>query len=516
MKWLLGRLGLPKAIGLYLDEETITVSRIVSTPVGPVEITRHTEAIGDEALGDAIARLVRPLVGKGRFRRTPVCVGVPSRKVYFSTRPVHAAMGDLAPHVLLREALRSPSVPVHEMVVDVVKSSLDSRDVASIAACDRTYLNEILDALARMDIRPWLTEPAPCALLRLASKRHRARRGDKVVLRLFLSQEQVLAVLTVGKVPILWRLAQVMQGKEAASLVTAARSLSATSKDCGVESSLDAVMIHGRMELKRLLDVDWMESQLDATINWFNEPMLDPSQIALGLAQGGLDKDTSGFDLGRSLKPRPTLWETFPWREAVLQLALVACMGLFLGYKYSTLQQTRQSLEVIAAASSTETSANKRQLQKEKKDMETQVQAVREFLDSRVLWTTCLRDLADCVPRDMRLTSVQGVCELRNMRDKRARSKSKKFFLLRGTVTVPPNGTTPREIDRLLVALRSDPTLDEDFPLVTLDELKQIQPRPGEDPAAIFAVICMPLDKKSAGKKGPKAAAGAKKGKKPQ
>ena len=36
------------------------------------------------------------------------------------------------------------------MVVDVVKSEPDSRAVASIAACDKTYLNDILDALAAL------------------------------------------------------------------------------------------------------------------------------------------------------------------------------------------------------------------------------------------------------------------------------------------------------------------------------------------------------------------------------
>ena len=34
MKWLLARIGLPKAIGVYVDEDTITLSQIVATPLG--------------------------------------------------------------------------------------------------------------------------------------------------------------------------------------------------------------------------------------------------------------------------------------------------------------------------------------------------------------------------------------------------------------------------------------------------------------------------------------------------
>ena len=118
MKWLLARIGLPKAIGVYVDEATITLSQIVATPLGPVEITRQSESFDDENFSETIGGLVGPLLGKRKFRRTPVSVGIPSRRVYFSTRPVHAATGDSSAHVLLREALRSANIPVHDMVVD--------------------------------------------------------------------------------------------------------------------------------------------------------------------------------------------------------------------------------------------------------------------------------------------------------------------------------------------------------------------------------------------------------------
>ena len=51
MKWLLARIGLPKAIGVYVDEDTITLSRIVATPLGPIEIARQSETFEEENLG---------------------------------------------------------------------------------------------------------------------------------------------------------------------------------------------------------------------------------------------------------------------------------------------------------------------------------------------------------------------------------------------------------------------------------------------------------------------------------
>ncbi len=511
MKWLLARIGLPKAIGVYVDEDAVALSRIVATPLGPVEITCQSETFDEGHLAETIGQLVGPLLGKRKFRRTPVSVGIPSHRVYFSTRPVHAATGDSSAHVLLREALRSPNIAVGDMVVDVVRTEPDSRDVVSIASCDKAYLGQILDALKALDVYPSRTEPAPCALLRLAGARHRVRRSAKVVLRLFLSGTQVLAVLVVNNLPLLWRFTNLTQGEEASTLLMASRSLLATSKDCGVESPLDAVMIHGRAELKRLLDLDWLEEQLDTSIDWFDGPELNQSQIAYGVAQGGLDKEGGGFDLGRSLKPRPTLLQLFPWRDAVMQLALLVCMALLLGYTYWTLRESEQVLQTNVAVSPAEATTKKMKLQKEKKQLGMQVSAIREFLNTRVLWTSCLRDLSLCVPEEMYLTSVRGVCELRSLQKKKGSTKTKKSLALRGAVRLPASGTVPPEIDRLLVALRSDPTLEEEFPLVTLDELQHIPSKAGQEPMAIFSIVCLPGQKKGSAKKGSGAAKGGKK-----
>lgn len=496
MKWLLAKLGLPKSLGLYIDGNAITLSQIVATPFGPLEIASQTETLDDEDLGEAISRLIGPLLGKGKFRRTPVSVAVPSERVYFSTRPIHAASGDSAPHVLLREAMRSQNVAVHEMAVDVVKAQPDSREVASIAACDKEYLNKIVEALKQLDVCPVRTEPAPCSLLRLASRQHSARRGAKVVLRLFLSSDQVLTVLIVNKLPMLWRFTNLAQGEEAASLVTACRSILATSKYCGVEAPLDTMIVHGHKDIERLLDVDWMEEQLDLSVDWYDEPALDRSQIAQGAAQGCLENPSKGFDLARSVKPPPTLKQLFPWREAAMELAMLACMGLFLGHTYWTLRESEKALPTAAATYPAQARAQKQKLLKEKGELDTQVQALREFLDGRVLWTSCLRDLALCVPDDMWLTSVRGCCDMKAIGKKRGRAKAKKSFVLTGAIAIPSSGLMPQEVDRLLSALRSDPTLEKDFPLIALDELESLPPRMGEIPKAIFSVVCLPEKKK--------------------
>jgi hypothetical protein len=494
MKWLLGRIGLPKAIGLYVDEETIVMSQVVATPLGRIEVLRRTEPVGAEGLAAALGRVLGPVMGKRRFRRPPVSLAVPSRRVYFSTRPVHASTGDSSAHVLLREAFCSQNITVGDMVVDVIKSQPDSREVAGIASCDKNYLGPMLDALQTLDIVPRRTEPAPCALLRLGAARRRERRGSKVVLRVFLSNRQILAILVANRMPLLWRVTPLAQGEEASAILSACRSLAATAKNCGVDSALEEVIIHGYAELQRLVDLEWIEEQLNVSVDWLKEPALDDAWIARGAAEAAVGSEEATFDLGRSMKPPPTLKQIFPWREAALQAFLLACVAAFLAYTSWTL---RQSQGRIAAAPAGGAAVDKRKLQKEKEELESNIQALREFFDGRVLWTSCLRDLAARVPQDMYLTSIRGLCELENKQKKRGGAKAKKSLVLRGAIKVPPDGIVPREIDRLLVALRSDPTLKEDFPLITLDELQQVQAREGEVPTAIFSVVCLPREKKA-------------------
>jgi len=77
----------------------------------------------------------------------PKAIGLPARRTHFATRPIQIARGDLSPEVLLREALRSQNISVDNMVVDVLKAKPDERSVAAIVSCDRKYLTGLLSPL---------------------------------------------------------------------------------------------------------------------------------------------------------------------------------------------------------------------------------------------------------------------------------------------------------------------------------------------------------------------------------
>jgi len=492
MKWLLARIGLPNAFGLYVDEDAVTLSQVVSTPFGPVEVARHRTTATPDELPRVLKRLLGPLSGRSRFRRAPVAVGLPAGRVYFSTRPIQTTSGDPSPHVLLREALRSPNLSVNEMFVDVVKAQPDKREVASIVSCDGEYLKGLLESLEGCDVRPPRVEPMPCALLRAATRRHRARRGAKVVMRIFLSDTQALAVLVVSHLPVVWRTFSLPRGDEASAILSACRALATVSKDCGIQSPLDAVMLHGRPDLARLVEVDWVQEQVRVELKWLAGPPLDGDEAAFGLALGCLSQHETAFDLARSLKPRVSLGALFPWREAVLQAALLVCMALFLANRLASVNDRYVTVQTQNAQRSWMAGLEDAQLQREKQELTQKVVAIRKFLDSRIAWTSYGRDLAASLPPNVFLTSFKGDCELQSSGRKRGSAKPKKSLVLRGAVAVYEDGLVPHEIDRFLDTLRGHPTLKRDFPVVELAGLKQSQRMGNDTPVAYFTVICLP------------------------
>lgn len=492
MKSLLAEIGLPKAIGLYFDQDAVHLSQVVATPWGPVEVARESQAAGPDEHAAVLQRLLAPLLGQRGLRRVPVAVGLPAGQIYFSTRPIQNAGSDVSPHVLLREALRSSNISVDEMVVDVVKTQPDKRPVASIVSCDRKYLDGLLDSLRQCGVRPHRVEPAPCALLRTAASRHRAARHAKVVLRLILGERQAMAVLAANNLPLVWRFFSLARGDEASALLSVSRSLQTMRRLCGVESPLDAVIVHGRPDLARLLDVDWVQQEMGAPLRWCDGPSLDDSQVAFGLALGCLRDNHNAFDLARSRKSRPSFAEVFPLRQTVLQAALLACTAVLLAVRCGSLSESYRAVQAENARHPWVASLQTSQLEKEKGQLQQRVAAVRRFLDTRIVWTSYGRSLAACLPAQAFLTSFQGVSEFASGGQGGGKAKPKKSLVLHVAASIPRDGSMPQEIDRFLDTLREHPLLKRDFPVVELAGLKQAQRTGDDSPVAFFTVVCVP------------------------
>jgi hypothetical protein len=495
MSSLLAKIGLPSAIGIYLDGGTVYVSQAVAGPFGAVEVARHSETGEPDQLLNTLEQQLARLPGCRGLSYTRVAIGIANERTYFSTRPVQAAGADATAQVLLREALRSSNVAVDDMVVDVIKRQPDNRPVASLVSCKKSYVEPLINATKDHRIHLVRMEPAASALLRTAAKKHRARRGAKIVLRIFLGADRILAVLAANNLPVVWRQFNLPRGDEASAIVSAARALSTVGGHCGIDSNLGAVMVHGRADLQRLVDLGWIEKTTGTAVQWFDDPALEGPDIAQGVACGALREREPGFDLSQSLKPRVSLWALFPLREASLQMALLVLLGLFLFFRSKDLERAHAEI-VTQNATNSVALLPVAELNKEKSELLQKVTAVHKFLDTRVSWTSYARDLTERLPDNVFLTSFQGDCELPSSSKKGRTVKPKKGLVLRGAVSIPHDGLIPYEIDRLLATLREHEMLKRDFPEIELADLKQFKRAADANAQAIFTVVCLPKSRK--------------------
>jgi len=486
---LLARIGSPQAIGIYLEGSEAHACRVASTPLGAVELTKCSQTIDPDEPQAAIERLLDGML-KRRSEKIPVAIGIPAEQTFFTTRSMATRGGDVSPRVLLREALRSSNVAVDEMFVDVVRSQHGRRQMASIVACQREIIEQLAAPLQDRALPMLRVEPAPCALLRRALHADGAHRRAKLVCRVFLSDTHLLAVLTVKDKPMLWRHSRLQRGDETSAILAAVRSLGSIGAQSGLDSQIESVVIHGRSDLRRLLDMDWVHEQITGKLEWLDGPPLDASQIASGLAEGCL-QDEDGFDLARHQQTERTLWQRFPWSEAAVHVGLIVVMGLFLAYRLLLVNDELTSATMRNAQSEI-ASLSTQELQKEKKELNAQVSAVEKFLDSRIVWTNYERELAAALPRDVFFTSLRGVSEFTSK--SKSKTKARKQLVLKCAVAIPQDGLIPHEVDRLLNALRQNPLLNAEFPLIELAELKQY--KRDDETLAMFTVIGLPRETK--------------------
>ncbi|HEV3258170.1 MAG TPA: hypothetical protein VG013_14890 [Gemmataceae bacterium] len=493
MRALLAKLATQKVLGIYVGEQVVTVSGVAATPFGPIEFARQHAPYEAEQLPAVLDRLVASVAGGRKRRRLRVALGIPAQRVFFSTRPIRTADTDAPPEVLLHEVLQSPSLCIDDMVVDVVKAQPGKRRVASIVSTRKKYLAGLLAALEGCGVHAWCAEPAPCALLRAAARRRRAPRRARTVLRVFLGQGQGLAVVGTASLPLIWRSFALPAADEASALCSVARSLQTLLVHCGTEAAIDVAMVHGRPDLRGRLEEQGLAGKLGVRLLWSDGPGLDDGDVAFGLGLGCLEPQPGTFDLARSLKPRPALWDIFPCGELAVQMALLLCMGLFLNFHHEKVEESCRSVEAESRRHPWLDAVPDAQLEKDKKDLEQRVEAVKRFLGDRVIWTSYTQDVARRLPEKAALSSFQGVCELALARvPKVPAAEPKKSLVLCVAAPTAGQGSVPKEIDRFLRALRDQPLLQRDFPLVKLADIKWSKPLPGRSPAASFTVICLP------------------------
>ena len=249
-------------------------------------------------------------------------------------------------------------------------------------------------------------------------------------------------------------------------------------------------MVHGRADLHERLQKEQFATDMGTRVIWHDGPAWMGRPMAFGLALGCLTPNLKAFDLSRSLKSRPSIWEIFPWWDlGVCGRAWSPSWRLVLGAHSMKLDET---YAVVRAQSSQHKCLARRTragLEKEKKELEEKIEAVRKFLDSRILWSAYLRDISIRLPPNVVLELV------RTGRDPWTAvggGAAERAFSLRATAPLAQDGVTPRDIDAFLSALRNHPLFRRDFASAELTGIKRSQGSRTVTAGATFTIVCVP------------------------
>jgi hypothetical protein len=227
-------------------------------------------------------------------------------------------------------------------------------------------------------------------------------------------------------------------------------------------------------------------------------PALDEGAVAAGLAEGP-GPGVSAFNLVRSLGRGLSMLEIFPWGQAVLQIVLLVAATLFLRHRLGDARAEARAAKDHDAHYAWAVSTPTPKLQEEKKELEQKAEALRNFLETRVLWTAHARDMAGRLGPAIALTSFQGAAELEG-----GKGKARRSLALKLSAPLKKAGAMPKEIDAFLRTLRDDPLLKRDFPEIELGDLRWAPGTNGQS-TATFNVTCQPKAKPAPAKAQPAA-----------
>jgi hypothetical protein len=443
------------------------------------------------------AQLLVPLAG--RRRRPPVAVGLPGFRLFSTTQPVASGERITPTGVLGKVICLSANICVDDLTADLVRTDAHKPPMVSVAACRTKYIAGVVAALEGLGVRPCRAEPAPCALVRMAAAQRHFPRRSKTLLCVFLGAGQAVAVMVLGGLPLSWKSFPLPAGAEGPAIVSAARTLRMQQLHHGIDATPQYTVVHGRPDLHERLQQEQFPSDMETRVLWRNGPQLDAAAMAFGLALGGLSQNVKAFDLSRSLKPRPSLWEIFPWADLAFTSVLVVCAGLFLGAQATKLDDSCARAQAQRSRYKCLSAGEPKQLEQEVKDLEKKAETVHTFLGTRMLWTNYTADVASRLPAKAVLSRFDGRSSLNSGKG----GAGKPAFNIGVTIPLAADGSTPREIDAFLNSLRSDPVLQRDFASAELTGISQSAGTAKSGSVATFGIVCMPKGTASAPAAGP-------------
>ncbi|MCE5277745.1 MAG: hypothetical protein ABFD92_15845 [Planctomycetaceae bacterium] len=487
MKSLKDKMNWAISVGVYLTDAAMTIATVAAGVAGKKASTEQVAFEPQDGPGEALAAWLETNLTPGQRSAASVCVGLGAELMFFTTRVAEAEAQGLAGE---SGAVAAAADADADIVSDTLKSKLNGATISTVAACQKTRADQIFQALTRSGIKDYRLAPAPWAAI-TSGEGTKVPRGWKTYIRVLLGPAGGLAALVASGRPLLWR--RFVRGSDpVANIISAIRNLQvhATVK-LGI-AELSGAVVQGSEE-EGLGEGLEKETALPVVVH--RGGGMSDEGYACALAEAARKRTIEWLDMFRTMRPPATLKELFPRKLAIAMLLMAGAIGVYMWNLQSDLETTYASLKRQNASHKWAAKLRTNEIENERKTLETEVQAVRSFLSTRVIWSNYLADLPGRLPPNACLTNITGEYELQMSKGKNPR-KANQSLTLRGMARFPDRGSAPKEIDQFLESLREVAILKRDFPRLNLVEIKWRKDAASD--IALFTILGLPKEKRAA------------------
>ena len=476
-------------VGILFKNDRLDACRARQTIFGGVRYEYASVPIQGDDLAAAMKDVVSQLGGSKVA--LPIAAAIATDECYFATRPIASGGATASPRVLLRESLRSTSARLDQMSIDVIHWQPDRRTVAGICAAPTERVDAIRAAVADSNHSLQRVEPAASCLIGVSPSHEGRERRNQLTTRVLLGKTSLLAVMSRGAKPIHWQRQPLPAGDEATGIVSAIRSLETAAAACGLDRTPDNVVVHGRSELRALLDNQWLEGNLQGSFRWVDHPTLAAEDVTKALADRLLEGNDEGFDLVREHRDPLQLRRVVPYREIIGYVTAAILLAGVLWTRMDGIESQRMALVASAPPIIGDGTSPK----PEKDRLTAEATAVSRFLNKRIQWSVVLADVTAALPPGMQVTDIRGAAPM--AREIRGKSKSSPATLvLDAKIALADDGMMPTSLNVLAETFAELDSVSDHFETIELADLHRTRDRETGVAGADFSLIFTAKTKK--------------------
>jgi Tfp pilus assembly protein PilN len=498
MTGILGKISWSRSIGLYISGNRATFTEVGSTLAGKVILKEDSISLDKDKPGAAVKELLERNSNHRKCSNIPVCVGLGPEQTFFITcmcnfeQQEKPSLKDLLETSKIGSALNPDDIVTDYFRLGKIK--LNGNQLWTLAACRQELAKELFTAIRETGAQNVRLQPGPLTLPLTYKHRHNKKKW-KIAIRVLLAEGDGLAVLEIEGRTLLWRGFAFADEPPLTKIISAIRTILAHTSISFKNPLVEVIILQGSKAGEYVKEIS---ENLGMEVITEDAESLTDNRYSYGLALSAAgNNEQAGLDMFRNLREASGIMDMFPWKRVAAVVMAIACLGFVMLDKLNGLNQQYNNLKRQNAEYKWSKGKKTSEISKQQKQLLTEVEAVNEFLSSRIIWSDYLKDLPTRVPENACLSNIWGISEMKEVSKKEETRKVKKSLTIRGVTKFAEGVAAPQEIESFLESLRNVDLLKRDFPLVQLAEIKWR--KEGTSEIAMFTVVAMPKKKSGGG-----------------